>query len=473
MASLAAEEQPEEQAEEQTEKKHLSLVVCGHVDAGKSTTTGHLIFKLGGVSQREMDKLRQEAEIMNRSSFAFAYYMDRSKTERERGVTIDCTVKEFFTDSYHFTIVDAPGHRDYVKNMITGAGCADIALLLVPAEQGGFEAAIQKGDHAQNIVQGQTRQHARLLSLLGVEQLIVGVNKMDACGWSEDRFNEIKDEMSKMIQQAGFKPRRVPFIPYSGFQGENLVDRTDKMPWYQGWQANISKDEVSQGYTLYDALEKLARPPVRADSRKVRMPINGVCQIKGVGDVITGRVEQGAIRLNDMVGIVPRNLSKLKVFSIEMHHKVVPQAGPGDNVGINIKGLDKKNMPKVGDVIYLEKENTLFPVRSFRAQVSVQEHPGQLRVGYSPLVHVRTARASCRMSRILWKMSKKSGGQKVDDPPYLEAGDAAEVVFEPKLNQKIYLETFEECSGLGRIAVMDSNQLAMMGKVLEVTYETA
>ena len=458
------------ETETAVEKKHLSLVVCGHVDAGKSTTTGHLIFQLGGVSQREMDKLRTEAEILNRGSFAFAYYMDRDKAERERGITINCTVKEFYTDSYHFTIVDAPGHKDYIKNMITGAGCADIALLLVPAEKGGFESAIQKGDHKQNIIQGQTRQHARLLSLLGIEQLIVGVNKMDSCDWSEERFNEIKDEMTKMIQQAGFKPKRVPIIPYSGYEGENLIKRTDKMPWYKGWKANISKDEVSEGYTLYDALEKLARPPIRAGSKKVRVPVNGIYQIKGVGDVITGRVEQGVIRPNDVVGMVPRNLKGLKIFSIEMHHKVVPQALPGDNVGLNIKGLDRKNMPKVGDVIYIEKENILKPVKSFRALVVVQEHPGQLKIGYAPLVHARTAKASCKMTQIVWKTGKKSGGQKVDNPAFLEAGESAEVIFEPK--QGLYLESFNDCPGIGRIAVMDSNQLAMMGKVLEVEYST-
>ena len=455
-----------------SQKKHLSLVVCGHVDAGKSTTTGHLIFKLGGVSDREMKKLQDEADAQNKSSFAFAYYMDKDKAERERGVTINCTTKEFYTDSYHFTIVDAPGHKDYIKNMITGAGCADVALLLVPAEKGGFETAIQKGDHKNNVIQGQTRQHARLLSLLGIEQLIVGVNKMDSCDWSEDRFNEIKDEMTKMIQQAGFKPKRVPFIPYSGFKGENLVEKTDKMPWYKGWKANISKDEAAEGYTLYDALEKLARPPVRADNKPVRVPVNGVYKINGVGDVITGRVEQGVIKPNDVVGFSPRGLKGLKIFSIEMHHKMVPQALPGDNVGLNIKGLDKKNMPKVGDVIYVEKENTLTPVKSFKAQVAVQEHPGQLKVGYCPLIHVRTAKASCKMTKILWKMGKKTGNQKLENPQFLEMGEAAEVVFEPQVTTPLYLEKYEDCPGLGRIAVMDSNQLTMMGKVLDVEYKT-
>jgi len=450
-------------------KQHISLVVCGHVDAGKSTTTGHLIFKLGGISEREMAKLQAEADQQGKSSFAFAYYMDKDKAERERGVTINCTTKEFFTDTYHYTIVDAPGHRDYVKNMITGAGCADVALLLVPAESGGFETAVARGDHSTGEVQGQTRQHARLLGLLGIEKLIVGVNKMDSCDWSETRFNEIKEEMTKMIQQAGFKPKQVPFIPYSGFAGENLVEASDKMPWYKGWKANISKDEVVEGVTLYDALEKLARPPKRAPDAPVRVPINGIYKIKGVGDVITGRVEQGTVHAGDIVRIAPRGLSGLKVFSIEMHHKTWDKASPGDNVGLNIKGLDKANMPKVGDVISLEKDKLLEPVESFVAQVAVQEHPGQLKPGFSPCVHVRTAKSACKMTKIMWKMGKKTGNEKLEDPPFLERGESAEIEFVPQ--QPIYLEDFDSCQGLGRIAVMDSNQLVMLGKVTSVKYK--
>lgn len=450
-------------------KKHISLVVCGHVDAGKSTTTGHLIFKLGGISAREMEKLQAEADQQGKSSFAFAYYMDKDKAERERGVTINCTTKEFYTDSYHYTIVDAPGHRDYVKNMITGAGCADVALLLVPAEMGGFETAIARGDHASGEVQGQTRQHARLLGLLGIEKIIVGVNKMDSCDWSEQRFNEIKEEMSKMLQQAGFKPKQVPFIPYSGYQGENLVEKTEKMPWYKGWKANLSKDEAVEGVTLYDALEKLARPPKRFPDKSVRIPINGIYKIKGVGDVITGRVEQGTINAGDQVRIAPRGISGLKVFSIEMHHKTWPNAKPGDNVGMNIKGLEKNNMPKVGDVISLEKEPILEPVESFIAQIVVQEHPGQLKPGFAPLVHVRTAKSSCKMTKIIWKMGKKTGNEKQENPPFLEMGESAEVEFVPQ--QPLYLESFDDCPGLGRVALMDQNQLVMLGKVVSAKYK--
>jgi len=450
-------------------KEHISLVVCGHVDAGKSTTTGHLIFKLGGISKREMEKLQAEADQQGKSSFAFAYYMDKGTQERERGVTIDCTTKEFYTDSYHYTIVDAPGHRDYVKNMITGAGCADAALLLVPAEAGGFETAIAKGDHSVGEVQGQTRQHARLLGLLGIEKLVVGVNKMDSCDWSEKRFNEIKEEMTKMIQHAGFKPKQVAFIPYSGFRGENLVEATDKMPWYKGWKANVSKDEVVEGVTLYDALEKLVRPPKRNPEGSLRIPINGIYKIKGVGDVITGRIEQGTLNAGDIVRVAPRGIDNLKIFSIEMHHKTWPNAKPGDNVGMNIKGLDKMNMPKVGDVISLQKDKLLEPVESFVAQVAIQEHPGQLKTGFSPCVHVRTAKSACKMTNIVWKMGKKTGNEKMESPPFLERGETAEIEFVPQ--QPMYLESFETCQGLGRIAVMDSNQLVMLGKVMSVKYK--
>lgn len=201
----------------------------------------------------------------------------------------------------------------------------------------------------------------------------------------------------------------------------------------------------------------------------MRIPINGIYRIKGVGDVITGRVEQGTINAGDAVRIAPRGISGLKVFSIEMHHKTWPNAKPGDNVGMNIKGLDKNNLPKVGDVISLENEPLLEPVESFTAQIVVQEHPGQLKVGFSPLIHVRTAKSSCKMTKIMWKMSKKTGNEKLENPPFLEMGESAEIEFTPQ--QPLYLESFDNCPGLGRVAVMDQNQLVMLGKVMSVKYK--
>jgi len=451
-----------------SDKEHLSVVVCGHVDAGKSTTCGHLIFKCGGVSEREMTKLQAMAEEKGKSSFGFAYYLDTCKEERERGVTIQCNTKEFFTEKYHYTIVDAPGHKDYIKNMITGSATADVGMLLVPAEKGGFEAAIAKADRKLGVEEGQTRQHARLLFLLGVEQIIVGINKMDACQWSEERFTEIKDEFQKMLQLIGFKPKKVPFIPYSGFNGDNLTVKSDKAPWYKGWTANIKPKVVIKGFTILDALNNFITPPKREPLAPLRLPVSTVYEIKGVGKIICGTVEQGTLRPGDVVGLTPSGLKNKKMFSIEQHKKVIESAGPGNSVGMSITGITKDEIVSPGDIIYLEKEGECFPVKKFCAMVAVQEHPGVLKPGYCPLIFSRTAKVACKMTKILWKVGKKTGGQKVDNPPEVSQYENAEVEFEP--TQPLFLEPFEKCAALGRIAVMDSNRLKMLGKVTTVEY---
>ncbi|KAL9186761.1 hypothetical protein ACHAXT_010481 [Thalassiosira profunda] len=446
-------------------KTHLSLVVAGHVDAGKSTTVGHLIFNLGGISEREMRKLQAAADEQGKSSFGFAYYLDTNKEERQRGLTIKSNTKDFFTDKYHYSVVDAPGHKDYIKNMITGSSTADVGLLLVPAEKGGFEAAIAKADPKLGIEEGQTRQHARLLYLLGVEQLIVGVNKMDATmpPWSEDRFNEIKDEFHKLLMTIGYKPKKVPFIPYSGFDGDNLDKVTDKAPWYKGWSAHTNPKTVVSGYTLLECLNDFIQPPKRLPDAPLRMPVSDIYHIKGVGTIIAGRVEQGTLKPGDAVGFVPVGLNHKKVFSIEEHHKNLPYAGPGDSIGISIKGLGKEDHVSAGDIMYLEKEGLLKPVKEFNALVQVQEHPGVLKPGYCPVVFSRTAKVACKMTKILWKQSTKTGGQKVENPPHLAQWESAEVVFEPQ--SPLFLEPFDKCAALGRCAVMDSNRLKMLGKV--------
>merc|ERR1719433_1836355 len=312
--------------------------------------------------------------------------MDKQKDERERGVTISCTTKEFFTEKYHYSIIDAPGHRDFIKNMISGAAQADVALLMVPANAGGFETSIAKGNHKKGEVQGQTRQHARLCHLLGIEQLIVGVNKMDekSCNWSKDRFEEIKGEVEKMLTKIGYKTKKIPFIPMSGFLGVNLTDkgnsiRDEEMPWYKGWKVSIKKEKI-EGKTLYDALENLVKPPKRDSKKPFRMPVSGVYKINGVGDVITGRIEQGQLKPEDKVGFAPTGVVG-KAFSIEMHHKNVDCGNVGDNVGVNVKGLQKGFLPKTGDVMYrLAEDAATQPkqVKTFNAMV-VQDHPGQLK----------------------------------------------------------------------------------------------
>ncbi len=449
-----------------------------------STTTGHLLFKLGSMDEREKEKLQKMAEEAGKGSFAWAFALDNTDVERERGVTIKCTTKEFFTPvvdgctPYHYTVIDAPGHRDFIKNMLSGASQADVALLMVPAD-GNFIAAIQKGNRKTGEVQGQTRQHARLCNLLGIKQLIVGINKMDSdvANYSEVRYNEVKSEVERMIKQVGYDHKNVPYIPMSGYTGENLDVKSDKMPWYTGFSCKVG-DKVVEGHTLVDALTRFVQPPKRPVEKPFRMPVSGAFNLKGAGDIYTGRIEQGVLPKGAEVRFTGFPDVVAKAFTIEMHHRQVEEAGPGDNVGICLKGLPKeKNLkPGIGSVMYLTKDEPLKRVVNFTATVFVQEHPGQLKCtdeksgvgGFTPSIHIRTGKAPCRMVKINWRCGKKTNKQKVEDPPYIEAGDTAEVVFEPL--KSLYVEPYSECEGLGRVAAMDSNSLILLGRVNSVEY---
>ena len=416
-----------------------------------------------------MAKLREEADRLGKGSFAFAFYMDRQKEERERGVTISCTTKEFFTPTKHYTVIDAPGHRDFIKNMITGASQADVALLMIPAD-GNFTAAIAKGNHKAGEVPGQTRQHAVLINLLGVKQLIVGVNKMDCdvAGYGEPRYKEIAEEMRHMLVKAGWKQdvvdKEIPVIPISGWIGDNLIKKSDKMDWWKGVDVKVG-DKTVHVHTLLDALESMVIPPVRQGDKAMRTPISGVYKIKGVGDVLTGRVEQGTVKPGDEVVFLPTHTASTpctgKVFTVEMHHKSVEAAHAGDNVGLNIKGLAKENMPRVGDVMILKSDGSIGKAKSFTAQVQVMTHPGELKVGYTPIAFVRTARSAVKMTSIDWKVGKETGGQKAEKPASLKSNEMAQVVFEPQ--GPLVVDSFKACEGLGRIAIMEGSTVMMVG----------
>jgi len=459
------------------EKDHMSIVICGHVDSGKSTTTGRLLFELGGIPEREMEKLKAEAERLGKSSFAFAFYMDRQKEERERGVTIACTTKEFFTEKWHFTIIDAPGHRDFIKNMISGAAQADVALLMVPAD-GNFTTAIQKGNHKAGEVQGQTRQHARLLNLLGVKQLFVGINKMDtdtAGPYKEERFDEIKNEMKNMLMKVGWKKdfveKSVPVLPLSGWVGDNLNKKTENMAWWKGQDITNEAGATIHVNTLYDCLNDFVTPPGRKTDAEMRMPVSGIYKIKGVGDVIAGRIEQGIVRPETEVIFMPThtdaNKCGGKVFTIEMHHTRHDLANPGDNVGLNVKGLDKGNMPRVGDVMIYKTDKTLERCGKFTAQIQTLDIPGEIKIGYSPIGFVRCGRSACRAIGFDFKVGKETGGKKMENPHSLKSNEMAQVVFVPQ--QPLVVDTFKKCEGLSRIAFLDGNTAVMLGKVTEAT----
>lgn len=459
-------------------KTHMSVVICGHIDSGKSTTTGRLIYELGGLGEREMEKLRLEAEALGKQSFAFAFFMDRCKEERARGVTIQCTTKEFFTNQWHYTIIDAPGHADFIKNMISGAAQADVALLMVPAD--GYATAIAKGDRRTGEVQGQTRAHARLINLLGVKQLLVGINKMDsdsAGPYSQEKYNEVKEAMGTMLTKVGWKPAfvkdNVPMLPISGWQGDNLITQSKKMDWWKGLDVKDTSGNVIHVDTLLECLDLFCKPPERdtALAKPLRVPINGVYKIKGSGDVLTGRVEQGKVKPGDEVVFLPSHTEKFscagKVFSVEMHHKQVPQAGPGDNVGMNVKNLDKKAMPKTGDVMILKTDKTLKGCKKFTAQIQTLENAPKIKLGYCPFAYVRCGHSSCKIVDIMWKMGKATGGSKVEtteaSDKTLAANMMAEVVFENL--SPFVVDTAKNCEGLARIAFLEGNSCAMLGNI--------
>jgi elongation factor 1-alpha len=459
-------------------KPHLSIVICGHVDSGKSTTTGRLIFELGGIPEREMAKLQELANQLGKSSFAFAFYMDRQKEERERGVTISCTTKEFFTSKWHYTIIDAPGHRDFIKNMISGAAQADVALLMVPAD-GNFPTSIQKGDFKAGQVQGQTRQHARLINLLGVKQIIVGVNKMDtdtAGPYAKARYDEVSDEMRSMLAKVGWKDdfikNNVPYIPLSGWVGDNLITKSEKMPWYTGNDVKADDGSTVHVHTLLDALNDFVKPPKRETSKPLRLPISGIYKIKGVGDVLAGRVEQGSVVPDTEVVFLPTHTAANpcagKVFTVEMHHKKIDQALPGDNVGMNIKGLDKTNMPHTGDVMILKSDKTLGAAKNFTAQIQSLDIPSEIKRGYTPIGFVRCGRAACKLVEIDWKKGKETGGNQQENPHSLKSNEMAQVRFEPQL--PLVCDTFKNCEGLSRIAFLDGNTAVMLGKIVAVVF---
>jgi len=443
------------------DKPHINIVVIGHVDSGKSTTTGHLIYKCGGIDKRAIEKFEKEAQEMGKGSFKYAWVLDKLKAERERGITIDIALWKFETIKYFVTIIDAPGHRDFIKNMITGTSQADCAVLIVASGTGEFEAGISKN--------GQTREHALLAFTLGVKQLIIGVNKIDSTEppYSEVRYKEIQKEVSSYIKKIGYNPDAVPFVPISGWHGDNMLEPSKNMTWFKGWNVKKSKSKEGSGVTLLEALDNIDAPQ-RPTKKPLRLPLQDVYKIGGIGTVPVGRVETGIIKPGMVVTFAPSNVTT-EVKSVEMHHTSMPEAEPGDNVGFNVKNVSVKEIRR-GNVASDSKNDPAKEADEFRSQVIILNHPGQICAGYAPVVDCHTAHIACKFLELVEKIDRRSGKKLEDNPQHVKSGDAA--IVEMKSQKPICVESFQEYPPLGRFAVRDMKQTVAVGVIKTVKKRT-
>jgi len=432
-------------------------VVIGHVDAGKSTSTGHMIYKCGGIDKRAIEKFEKEAAEMGKGSFKYAWVLDKLKAERERGITIDIALWKFATENYEVTIIDAPGHRDFIKNMITGTSQADCAVLIVAAGVGEFEAGIAKN--------GQTREHALLAYTLGVKQLIVGINKMDNTEpkYSKARYEEIVKEVSNYVKKIGYNPKSVAFVPISGWHGDNMIEESSNMPWYKGWSKETKEGGKKSGKTLIQALDAIDKPK-RPSDQPLRLPLQDVYKIGGIGTVPVGRVETGIIKAGMVVTFAPANVTT-EVKSVEMHHTQLDEGVPGDNVGFNVKNVSVKDIRR-GNVCSDSKQDPAKEAKNFKAQVIVLNHPGEIQKGYTPVLDCHTAHIACRFDELLQKIDRRSGKVIEENPSKIKSGDASIVKMIP--SKPMCVEPFQKYAPLGRFAVRDMRQTVAVGVIKDV-----
>jgi elongation factor 1-alpha len=432
-----------------SKKPHLNLIIIGHVDHGKSTMTGHLLFDTGNVDEKTIAKYADESNKLGAGeTFKFAWVLDTLKEERERGVTIDLRFEKFETDKVFFTIIDAPGHRDFIKNMITGTSQADAAILVVSSKKGEFEVGVGPG--------GQSREHAYLARTLGVAQLAVAINKMDdaTTNYSQERYNECKKELESLLKVVGYDTTKIQFVPVSGWIGDNLVKKSEKMKWYTG-------------PTLIEVLNNFQDPPKPTD-KPLRIPVQDVYSITGIGTVPVGRVETGVMKVGDSIVFMPANV-KGECKDIETHHTKIPEAGPGDNIGFNVRGIGKNDVHR-GDVAG-SAANPPTVASEFIGQIIVVYHPTAIATGYTPVMHAHTATTSATFTELLQKIDARSGQVTQEKPDFLKTGDAALVKIKPL--QPLAVEAYAEIPQLGRFAIRDMGSTIAVGVIKQITQKAA
>jgi elongation factor 1-alpha len=427
------------------DKPHLNMIITGHIDNGKSTTMGHFLMQLGVVDERTIQQHAEESEKTGKGdTFKYAWVMDNIKDERERGITIDLAFQKFETPKYFFTLIDAPGHRDFVKNMITGASEADCAVLVLSAKEGETDTAVAPG--------GQAREHAFLLKTLGVNQIIIAINKMDVSNYSEDAFKKAKEKGEKLIKSVGFKVDAVPVVPVSGWKGDNLVKKSENLKWWTG-------------KTLLETFDDFTLPE-KPVGKPLRVPIQDVYTITGVGTVPVGRVETGKMKAGDKIIIMPSGAPG-EIKSIETHHTEMPSAEAGDNIGFNLRGVEKKDI-KRGDVMGTPDAPPKV-AKEFRAQIIIIHHPTALAPGYTPVMHAHTTQVAATITAFESKINPATGAVEEENPKFLKVGDSAIVKIKPV--RPTCIESFQEFPEMGRFALRDMGATIAAGIVKEITDE--
>ena len=427
------------------DKPHLNMIITGHIDNGKSTTMGHFLMQLGVVDERTIQQHAEESEKTGKGdTFKYAWVMDNIKDERERGITIDLAFQKFETPKYFFTLIDAPGHRDFVKNMITGASEADCAVLVLSAKEGETDTAVAPG--------GQAREHAFLLKTLGVNQIIIAINKMDVSNYSEDAFKAAKEKGEKLVKSVGYKIDSVPVVPVSGWKGDNLVKKSENMKWWTG-------------KTLLETFDEF-KMPEKPIGKPLRVPIQDVYTITGVGTVPVGRVETGKMKAGDKIVIMPSGAPG-EIKSIETHHTEMPSAEAGDNIGFNLRGVEKKDI-KRGDVMGTP-DSPPKVANEFRAQIIIIHHPTALAPGYTPVMHAHTTQVAATLTAFEAKINPATGAVEEENPKFLKVGDSAIVKIKPV--RPTCIESFKDFPEMGRFALRDMGATIAAGIVKEITEE--
>ena len=420
------------------DKPNMNIVFVGHVDHGKSTAIGRMFFETGKFTEQELQKMKDIAEKLGKKGFEFAFVMDRFKEERERGLTIDLAYRKLVTQKYSVTVIDAPGHRDFVKNMITGTSQADAAILVIAAQHG---------------VMAQTKEHVWLCRTMGVSQIAVLVNQMDTVNYDEAKYKKVVEDVSALLKTAGYKIESMNFIPGSAFLGDNITKKSDKLPWYKG-------------PTLLEQFDLFTEPKKPTDL-PLRMPIQDAYTITGVGTVPVGKIETGKMKVGEQVIILPAKTGKGvkgEIKTIEMHHEQMNEAIAGDNVGINIRGIGKQDIAR-GDVIASVDKPPVI-AEEFTAQIAVINHPTVIAKGYQPVLHIHTAQVPAQFIELQKKLDPKTGQVTQENPDFLKNGDVAIVKLKPF--KPLVIEKQSENPHMARFAVRDAGQTVAAGVCIDI-----